>query len=76
MRGGDVFKLQQILGHANIAMTMTRANLDTEIVEIGLNRVGRHQFIALYQNVEKFHQIRLVQKPWRMGLLGNVGFDL
>lgn len=41
MKGGDVFKLQQILGHANIAMTMRYAHLAPHAFSGDFERLGK-----------------------------------
>lgn len=43
MKGGDVFKLQQILGHANIAMTMRYAHLAPHAFSGDFERLGKFE---------------------------------
>ncbi len=43
MNGGDVYKLQKILGHANIQMTMRYAHLSPHAFEADFNRLGSNE---------------------------------
>lgn len=42
MKSGDVFKLQKILGHANIAMTMRYAHLAPDAYSTDFERLGKN----------------------------------
>lgn len=55
MRGGDVFKLQQMLGHANIMMTMRYAHLAPHAFSGDFERLGQSHTLT-HDNVISIHQ--------------------